>query len=271
MLIGVLLFALFFIWACIIWRSTPTLLTESERESAEVRYRYATTPLRRWTVMIGSCLLFAAVFSFITYSVAFLLWSSFLFAWVDTDGAVKLVFFLAMAAVVVAITRIPKLRQFLVESCLFFQRYQFFPPLPSRREESLMQQLERLPAGTVPSEVETVLAAGAEGNEHRPDMYETFRKLGKVHAQLEKIARNHKGVVKRLYFGEEWELIDCQYKAIERQMHANTGQADKALMHQVCICLYYAYGLLTRYIVETSASSDEVRNKFKTYGFDLAV
>lgn len=272
MLSGIVLFVVFFIWACVIWHSTPELLTEQERESDEFRYRYVTTPWRRWLVAIGSCLFFAAIFSFITYAVAFLLWSSFLFAWAGPDHPTKLLVFLAVAAVVMALTRVPKIGQFLIETCLFFQRYQFFPPLPSRREENLLKQLERLPAGTLPTDVEAVLAGEGElGASQRSELYETHAKLEKVHAELEKIAKHHKGVVKLLYFGEEWELIDNQFRAIERQMHSNAGEADEDLMRKTCICLYYAYGLLTRFIVETSTTSYEVRDKFRSLGFDVAV
>ncbi len=73
------------------------------------------------------------------------------------------------------------------------------------------------------------------------------------------------------YFGEEWELIDNQYKAIEKQLHSNPGEVDDDLLRKIRICLYYAYGLLTRYIVETSATSQEVRHKFESIGFDLSV
>lgn len=273
MLSGCLLFVLFLIWACVIWHSTPELLSESERESDEFRYRYASTPVRRWLVAFGSCLLFAAIFSFITYSIAFLLWSSFLFSWAGPDHFGKFVFFLLIAALVMALTRVPKLRQFIIEACLFFQRYQFFPPLPSRREEDLMQQLERLPPGTLPADVEDILAAGTELEDMRDrGRYEIYGKLESVHGELEKIALQHnKGVVKMFYFGEEWELIDNQYKAIEKQMHCNVGEVDEALVRKIGICLYYAYGLLTRYIVETSATSQEVREKFRSMGFDVVV
>jgi hypothetical protein len=274
MLSGFLLWIVFLIWACVIWRSTPPLLSESELASDEFRYRYATTPLRRWVIMTGSCVLFAAIFSFITYSLAFLIWSSFMFGWIDVDShsGIKTLFFLVMAAAVIGATRIPKIRRFLMETCLFFKRYQFFPPLPSRKEEDLVEQLERLPAGTLPSDVEKVLAAGADGGGTlRHELYLTFGKLEKVHAQLADIAKRHRGVVKMFYFGGEWELIDNQYKAIEKQMHENASEVNDSLIQKTDTCLFYAYCLLTRYIMETSTSNADVKARFKAFGFDVAL
>ncbi|MEX1032615.1 MAG: hypothetical protein WDZ30_04595 [Cellvibrionaceae bacterium] len=272
MLIGFLLFTVFFVRAWIIWNSTPELLSESERESDDIRYRYATTLLRSGLVKLGSCLLFAAIFSFVTYSVAFLLWSSFLFAWAEGSTLVKSGLFALAAAVTLVLTYLSKPGRFFTEACLFFQRYQFFPPLPSHKEEDLMQQLERLPVGTLPIDVQNVLCAGAEPADlHRRELYDTFRKLVWVHGHLARIARQHKGVVKMFYFGREWELINNQFQVIEQQMHSNTSEADSILMQRTSNCLYYAYGLLTRYIMETSGNSREVKEKFRDFGFEVEV
>lgn len=271
MLIGILLLIIFLVWACAIWRSAPPLITESELASEVFRYRHATTPWRRWSIALGSCLLFAALFSFVTYSVAYLVWSSFLFNWIDANGLIKLLWFLAVTAAVVALSGVPKIRQFLVDACQFFQRYQFFPPLPSRKEGDLMRQLERLPAGTLPGEVESVLAAGATSGHHNEEIYYTYRRLQHVHAELEKIASGHRGVVKILYFGGEWELVDSQYQAVRKQMYSHGGEVDSILIGKMCTCLYYACCLLSRYVMETSTSSEEMRRKFRSMGFDLAV
>lgn len=268
MVTGILLFLIFLLRALWIWRTAPAPMTAFEPKSEEIAYRHATTPLRHCLVMLGSCFFFAAIASFLVFAVAFLLWSSFLFNRVDHSGSLRFVFFLLFGLTVLGLSCTPKVKQLFTEGCLFFQRYQFFPPLPSRCAESLVEQLEKFPVGTFPAEVSQVLSAGELG-EPDEEIYRSYFKLESVYGALARIAENQIGLTHRMYFRREWEMIDSQFRAIETRMNSNAGEVSGNLQQKISTCLYYAYNLLTRYIVENSASSLEVKQRFRACGFDV--
>lgn len=130
-----------------------------------------------------------------------------------------------------------------------------------------MEQLERLPADSLPEDLRRVLSAGIAAEPE--DVYRTYAKLEMVHNALSRVAAGHNGFTHMFYFNREWEMIDNQYRAIEKQMHSNVGRLNGNLQYKISTCLYYACNLLTRYIVETSASSLEIMQRFRAYGFEV--
>ena len=271
MWLSLILIAGFFAWALAIWHAAPPLISDKELESEEFRYCYATTPLRRLLVMLGSCLLFALIMWLLAYAITYLIWLELLARLFENKNPwYYLVVVLAVIGLV-AISHLPKLKRFLLEVCGFFQRCQFFPMLPSPKEENLMGQIAKLPVGKLPREIEQALNTDPETlTEFRiKRVYDQYRRLEVLYQELRALAKKRKGIVRRFYFGSEWDLIDSQFKAIDRQMHSNNSDADEALAKKIHTCQYYCYGLLTRVIMETTTSAEESREMFHYYGFDV--
>ena len=263
----------YFVWALMIWRFAPPLISEKELESEEFRYCYTTTPLRCFLVMVGSCILFALCMGLITYAIAYLIWLKLLVSLFANQSPFYFLLLLAVAVAILAICHLPKCKRFLIEVCVFFQRCQFFPMLPSPKEENLIEQLAKMPVGVLPKEIEDALqkTPGAMDDAHLRGVYDQYRRLEVLYQGLRTLAKHRSGIIRRFYFGSEWELIDNQFRAIDRQMNSNNSDADEALAKKIHTCLYYCYGLLTRVIMETSTSAEESKALFQYYGFDVNV
>lgn len=273
MWISMALLFIFSFWAIILWRSSPPLISESELESDEFGYCYTTTPQRRLTVMLTSCAVFTLLFWIVTYAIGYLVWNELVGSLVNGHQLIKLFLFLFIAGAVVAISQLPKPKQFLMDVCVFFQRHQFFPVLPSRKEGKLMDQIARLPMDNVPEEIQRVLGEDPMlfNNEQMKVIYKDYHKLEVIHMELEQLAKKHRGIIRRIYFGTEWELIESQFQFIDRQMHSNTTDVDGELVKKIRLCLYYSYGLFTRVIMETSSTPEESAARFKQFGFSVEV
>lgn len=276
MLESILLIIAFGFWASFLWRSAPPIMTEAEMESEEFCYSYTTTPQRRFVVMFGACLSFALFMWLISYAITYFIWQELLSSFFSNEILVRYIF---LAIVVVALfffVRLPGVSRFIMTVCVFFQRCQFFPMLPSPREEKLMEQIAELPLGVLPKEVEEVLSKKHEGQtqnlKDKSDLkkvYDDYYRLEVIVQELSVMAKKRSGFVKRFYFGSEWELIQNLFKVIDRQMNSNTDDLDDDLISKLRMCLFYSYGLLTRVIIETSNSNEESKALFQHYGFDV--
>ncbi|GAB1262852.1 hypothetical protein [Aurantivibrio plasticivorans] len=273
MWIGFLLLLVYLVWAAWIWRTAPPVVSEEETQKESFRYYYTTTPVRRFVVMNGSCLLFAILFWVITYSVADVIWRKVFLRFFSDDGAIHIFLVMLIAIAVISLMRLPKFKQLTYDVCCFFQRLQYFPMLPSIREESLIEQLSSLPMGVVPKEIEErLLVNPIEVDSHyETEMVNEFRRLEVIYKELEQLAATHKGIVKRFYFGSDWELIQNKFNGIQRLMHSDNIAVSKSLGRKIHGCLYLCYSLLTRVIIETSDSPEESKALFKQYGFDVDV
>ncbi|WP_460241077.1 hypothetical protein [Aurantivibrio infirmus] len=273
MLISISIVLVFYMWALVIWRTTPPLISDAELESEDFRYTYTTTPMRRLIVMLGSCTLFSLTMWLVTFALGYFIWEEIFSVLTNNHRIAKTIVFLSVTGIVLLLMRLPKPRRFLTEICFFFQRCQFFPMLPSPQEESLIEQISKLPIGIVPDEIRQALSKDAPQDVDLKTgvLWEDYEKLEIIHKELKLVASTHRGFVKRFYFGREWELIDNQFKVIDKKMHDNTSDVDDALAKKIHTCLYYSYGLLTRVIMETSASQEESKDLFKRFGFDVRV
>ncbi len=273
MWVSLILIAGYFVWALAIWRAAPPLISEKELESEEFRYCYTTTPLRCFLVMVGSCLLFSLVMWLLSYAITFLIWLELLASLFEEKTPWYYILLVFVVIGLLAISHLPKIKRFLIEVCVFFQRCQFFPMLPSPKEENLMGQIAKLPVGTLPKEVQDAIKSeSATPKDFRiKTVYDQYQRLEVLYQELRTLAKKRKGIIRRFYFGSEWDLIDGQFKAIERQMHSNNSDADEALAKKIHTCQYYCYGLLTRVIMETTTSAEESKALFQYYGFDVNV
>jgi len=273
MWVSLILIVGFFFWALILWRAAPPIITERELESEEFRYCYTTTPLRCTLVTVGSCLLYAVIMWLVSYAITYLIWMEWLNGFGETSGFFYYLVLLAVVFALIAISHLPKIKRFFFEVCVFFQRCQFFPMLPSPKEERLMGQIAGLPVGTLPKEIEDALNKNPESLRefHIKSVSEQYFRLEVLYRELQALAKQRTGFLRRFYFGSDWELIDNQFKAIDRQMHSNNSDADEVLAKKIHTCLYYCYGLLTRVIMETTTSVEESRALFQYYGFDVKV
>jgi hypothetical protein len=273
MWMSMVLLAAYFVWALRIWRLAPPIISEQELASEEFCYCYTTTPLRRLVIMFGSCALFAFVLWLVSFAINYLIWSEVFARFLPSDSAIRYVVLIGVVVLIAALGQLPISRRLLTEVCVFFQRCQFFPMLPSLKEESLIGQIANLPVGILPKEIQDALSKDPALSKdiHVQGIYEQYRRLEVLYRELQALAKQRRGVIRRFYFGREWEMIRNQFKAIDRQMHSNSTDADAALAQKIHTCLYYCYGLLTRVIMETTASVEESRALFQYYGFDVNV
>lgn len=273
MWVSVALMVVYLIWALRIWRLAPPLISEKELASEEFRYCYTTTPARRLWVTVGSCVLFAFILWLVSYAITYLIWREMFARFFEFDSPIYYAVLLVVVVLIVALGQLPKFRRFLNEVCLFFQRCQFFPMLPSPKEENLIGQIANLPVGTLPKEIQDVLSNDPELEQsfHIQSVYDQYRRLEVLYLELQALAKKRHGVLRRFYFGREWELIHNQFKVIDRQMHSNNSDADDVLAKKIQTCMYYCYGLLTRVIMETTTSVEESKALFQYYGFNVNV
>lgn len=272
MMIGITLIVLFLGWAIYLWHTAPPLISEAELESDEFGYCYTATPLRRLTVMLCSLAAFTLLYWVITYAMAYLIWFEVLGSLVNQNPVAKFIFFLLAAAAAIYISHLPVPKRLILDVCQFFQRHQFFPVLPSRKEGRLMDQIARLPLNRVPEEIRQLLHKDPTHDD--PDaqgIYRAYFKLEIIHQELEELAKKRRGITRHLYFGQEWELIQSQFHFIDRAINANHSNLDETLVRKIHLCLYYSYGLLTRVIMETCSGNEESTRLFQHYGFQVEV
>ncbi len=272
MLTLTVIFAIYMGLAFWVWRSTPPLVTPFHLQNEEFCYCYTTTQFRRATVFLGSCTLFASGLTLITFSVGYALWEELLHYWMHEVFLYLLYGGLVILAV--QIVRLPKVMQFLLEACGFFQRYQFFPTLPSKAESDLIEKLAQAPLENIPEEIRVLLDQDAEpvlvgDTDLAREACAQYCKLEVIYTELSLLAKTKRTVVRRFYFGQDWDIIVSLYREIDRKMHSNNSDMDANLAHKIQLCLYYCYGLLTRVIVETSLNAEDSKAWFKRFGFEV--
>lgn len=270
MIIEILIWLIFFIWARWLWHHCPPIITAEDFENPEFQYCYTTTPTRQLGVYVGACILFATLLWLNAFAIGELLWREVFLPFAAEYSWVRALVLFVVVGALLALLRLPIVRRLAVDVCVFFQRYQFFPMLPSPKEEHLISQLSNLPIGVLPPDIVASLDQKTEfSDEHLKGLYEQYQRLEVVIVELKQLAKKKPKVIGRFYFGGEWELIQNQFSVIERQMHSNTSDVDKALVSKIRSCLYLAYSLLTRVIMETSNSTSESREKFRYFGFKV--
>ncbi len=274
---AVLIFA-FTVWAMLIWRSAPPLMTEDELASEDFCYTYTTTPLRRFVVMLSACISFAFVMWLLSYAITYLIWRELLSGFFAASSKLHFVVLAIVVAGLIGLVRLPGVKRFIMDVCVFFQRCQFFPMLPSPKEENLMEQIANLPLGVLPKEIESVLnkehldrPQDLKNKAHLKTLYDDYYKLEVLQKELQQLSKARSGLIRRFYFGSEWELIQNQFRVIDKQMNANNDDLDQTLAKKIRTCLYYSYGLLTRVIMETSNNTEESKALFQYYGFDVSM
>ena len=273
MLISIGIWVIYFGWGIRLWVQCPPLLSEQDFAKPELQYCYTTTLGRRWSVVLGALFLFASLLWLLTMAISEFFWRELLVNWLGDVGYFKIGLMSTVVVIILATLRVPLVKRFATEVAIFFQRCQFFPILPSPKEETLISQLSKLPIDVLPPEIAAMLAQDTQDLEgdHIQSVYDDYRRLEVLYLELQQLAKRHQGIIRRFYFGGEWELIKNQFAVIDRQMHNNNSDADFALARKIQTCLYFCYNLLTRVIVETSANAQESRELFRHYGFKVDV